>query len=122
MWEGAAGHRIAHVEMTNTGATACTVRSLARPQLIDGRGAVLIDGADPASSTRLTIHPGTVLTTLVQDGNYCGSEPVPPVRVAFVTPEGRIVASPVSPTDATVPPCLGPAGSAGTIEMQPWAR
>jgi hypothetical protein len=122
MWEGAAGHRIAHVEMTNTGSSPCTVRSLARPQLVDGSGAVLIDGTDPAVSEVLTTDPGSVLTTLVQDGNYCGPAPVAPVSVAFVMPQGRIVATPVSPTDATLPPCLGQAGSAGTIEMQPWAQ
>ena len=122
LWEGAAGHRIAHVEMTNTGSSPCTIRSLARPQLVDGRGAVLIDGTEPASSELLTMDTGSVLTTLVQDGNYCGPAPVPPVSVAFVMPQGRIVATPVSPTDATLPPCLGQAGSAGTIDMQPWAE
>jgi hypothetical protein len=121
MWEGAAGHRIAHVEMTNAGSSPCTLRSLARPQLVDGRGSVLINGSDPASSDVLTMDPGAVLTTLVQDGNYCGPAPVAPVSVAFVLPEGRIVATPISPTDTTLPPCLGTPGSAGTIEMQPWS-
>jgi hypothetical protein len=122
MWEGAAGQRIAHVEMTNTGSSRCTLPSMARPQLVDGRGSVLIDGSDPTSSDVLTVDPGAVLTTLVQDGNYCGPAPVPPVSVAFVMPQGRVVATPASPTDATLPPCLGPEGSAGTIAMQPWAR
>lgn len=121
MWEGAAGHRIAHVEMTSTSSDPCTLPTLARPQLVDGRGSVLINGSEPASSDLLTVAPGAVLATLVQDGNYCGPEPVAPVSVAFVLPEGRIVATPASPTDATVPPCLGAPGSAGTIEMQPWA-
>ena len=70
----------------------------------------------------LTIDAGALVTTLVQDGNYCGPTPVVPVTVAFVLDDGgRVVASPFSPTDGTVPPCLGPADSAGTIEMQPWA-
>jgi len=121
MWEGAAGHRIAHVEMTNSGSDPCTLPTLARPQLVDGRGSVLINGSEPASSDLLSVDPGAVLTTLVQDGNYCGPAPVAPVSVAFVVPEGRIVATPASPTDVTLPPCLGAPGSAGTIEMQPWA-
>jgi len=121
MWEGAAGHRIAHVEMTNAGSSPCTLPTLARPQLVDGRGSVLINGSEPASSDLLTVDPRAVLTTLVQDGNYCGPEPVAPVSVAFVLPQGRIVATPFSPTDATLPPCLGAPDSAGTIEMQPWA-
>ena len=81
-----------------------------------------IDGTDPGPSPRLTVAPGDVVKTFVQDANYCGPEPVAPVSVAFVLDGGgRIVATPLSPTDATVPPCNG-AGSAGDIEMQPWAR
>jgi hypothetical protein len=122
LWEGAAGHRIAHVELTNVSSSACTVRTMAKPQLVDGRGSVLIDGTAPGASKSLTVAPGGILKTLVQDGNYCGPAPVAPVSVAFVVSGGgRILATPLSPTDATVPPCLGPAGSKGTIEMQPWA-
>jgi hypothetical protein len=123
LWEGAAGHRIAHVELTNAGSVACSVRVMAKPQLVDGRGSVLIDGTSPSSSGSLTVVPGGLLKTLVQDGNYCGPAPVAPVSVAFVlTGGGRIVATPFSPTDATLPPCNSAPGSAGDIEMQPWAR
>jgi hypothetical protein len=121
LWEGAAGHRIAHVELTNPGPSPCTLPAMARPQLVDGEGTVLIDGSNPTTSDVLTIAPAETITTLVQDGNYCGPEPVAPVSVAFVLADGRkIVAAPFSPTDATVPPCLG-AGEPATIEMQPWA-
>jgi Domain of unknown function (DUF4232) len=121
LWEGAAGHRIAHVELINTGLVACTVQTMARPQLVDGRGSVLIDGSNPPPSGVLTIAPGELVTTLVQAGNYCGPTPEAPVGIAFVLGDGgRVVANPVSPGDATVPPCLGEAESAGTIEMQPW--
>jgi hypothetical protein len=122
LWEGAAGHRIAHVELSNVGTVTCTVEAMARPQLVDGNGAVLINGAIPPTSEVLSIRPGEVLTTLVEDANYCGPAPVPPVSVAFVfSGDGRVVASPVSPTDTTLPPCNGP-GSPADIEMQPWAR
>ena len=122
LWEGAAGHRIAHVELTNAGSGACTIRAVSKPQLVDGNGSVLIDGVDPSASKLLVMAAGDVLTTLVQDANYCGPDPVAPVSVAFVLGGGgRIVATPVSPTDVTVPPCNGAAGSAGDIEMQPWA-
>ena len=122
LWEGAAGHRIAHVDLVNAGSVDCTVQAMARPQLVDGRGSVLIDGAEPPASEVLTIDAGALVTTLVQAGNYCGPAPEVPVTVAFVLNDaGRVVASPFSPTDGTVPPCLGPPGSAGTIEMQPWA-
>ncbi len=122
LWDGAAGHRIAHVELKNAGSTPCSVPASAKPQLVDGRGSVLIDGSSPPTSGLLTVDPGRTLKTLVQDGDYCGSTPVAPVTVAFVLDGGgRIVAAPFSPTDATVPPCLSSPGSAGDIEMQPWA-
>lgn len=122
LWEGAAGHRIANVELTNAGQAPCTVTAMARPQLVDGNGSVLIDGGSPAASESITVAPGVVLKTLVQDGNYCGPTPVAPVSVAFVLDGGgRIVAEPASPTDTTVPPCLGAPGSPGDIEMHPWA-
>ena len=121
-WEGAAGHRIADVELTNAGTVTCRLATVAKPQLIDGHGSVLIDGTDPAPSRTLTIAPGDVVKTFVQDANYCGPDPVAPVSVAFVLDGGgRFVATPLSPTDATVPPCNGAPGSAGDIEMQPWA-
>lgn len=121
-WGGAAGNRIADVELTNTGTLTCTLRALARPQLVDGTGAVLIDGVTPTSKALVTVAPGDVVKTLVSDSNYCGPDPIPPVSVAFVLGGGgRIVATPFSPTDATVPPCNG-AGSGSSIGMHPWAR
>lgn len=122
-WSGAAGHRIADIELTNTGPT-CTLAAMARPQLIDGHGAVIIDGTGPGSSALLTVGSGSVLKTLVQDGNYCGPTPAAPVTVAFVLAggAGRVAAIPVSSTDTEgVPPCLGAPGSAGDIEMHPWS-
>jgi hypothetical protein len=123
LWEGAAGSRIADVELTNAGSAPCTVRAMDKPQLVDGKGSVLIDGTNPPASALITMAPGDVLKTLVEASNYCGPTPVAPVSVAFVSGASRIEASPLSPTDETgVPPCLGAAGSAGTIAMHPWAR
>jgi hypothetical protein len=122
LWEGAAGSRIAHLELTNAGAQTCTLRAMDKPQLVDGKGAVLIDGSTPTSKALVTVAPGDVLKTLVEDSNYCGPDPMPPVSVAFVqSGGGRIVATPFSPTDATVPPCNGP-GSPASIDMHPWAH
>lgn len=132
LWEGAAGSRIAHVEVTNTGAVACLLPAMARPQLVDGKGSVLIDGAPAASpSPAVTAAPspapllvaaGGVLKSLVRASNYCGPAATAPVSLAFVLASGgRFVATPFSPTDGGVPPCLGAPGSAGTTEMQAWA-
>jgi hypothetical protein len=123
LWEGAAGSRIADVELKNTGATPCDLETMARPQLVNARGSVLIDGSTPKGSETLRLGPGDVVKTLVLASNYCGPAPEPPVSVGFVTSYDAVfVATPVSPTDATLPPCNGSPGSAGTIEMQPWAR
>lgn len=122
LWEGAAGQRIADVTLTNTGTAPCLLDALDRPQLVAGNGAILIDGAAPAEGgAALTVAPGATLQTLVAAGNYCKPAPKPPVSIAFVLGDGaRLIAAPVSPTDATVPPCLG-AGSPSTISMHPWA-
>lgn len=122
LWEGAAGQRIAHVQLTNLGTTPCLLEQLARPQLVNGDGGVLIDGRSPASGDQVTVAPGAILNTLVEAGNYCKAAPPPPVSVAFVFRDGgRVVAQPVDPADATLPPCLGSTQPA-TIDMHPWAR
>ena len=80
-WEGAAGHRIADVEVTNAGAGPCILPTLARPQLVDGSGGVLIDGTSTSGSS-LTLKPGGTATTLVDAANYCGPTPVGAGRVS----------------------------------------
>lgn len=122
-WTGAAGSRIGGLELRNTGSESCVVFALARPQLVDAQGAILIDGAPPGASQALELAPGGLLSSDVRTSNYCGPQPVAPVTVALVLPEGlgRVVAAPDATSNLSgVPPCLGPAGSAGTIEMQPW--
>jgi hypothetical protein len=122
-WDSGAGNRTAHVEVTNTAATTCHIRKLDRPQLVDGHGSVIINGAAPVASSFITITPGGVLKTLVNDSNYCGPAPVAPVTVAFIYPGGvgRFVATALSPTDLSgVPPCFGEPDSA-VITMLPWA-
>jgi hypothetical protein len=122
LWEGAAGHRIAHVSLKNANPEACTVQAVARPQLVDGSGAVLIDGTAPSSPDPiLTVEPGATLTTLVDADNYCGPAPKAPVMIVFVLADRQITAEALTPSDDTVPPCLGNPGSAGTIQMHPWA-
>ncbi len=123
-WQGAAGSRFAHVQVTNAGAAPCRMNALDRPQLVDGHGSVLINGAAPAASTTLTLLAGAVLKTSVSAANYCGPTPVAPVSLAFVFPNGavRFVATALAPTDTSgLPPCLGAPGSAGSISMEAWA-
>jgi hypothetical protein len=120
-WEGAAGSRIATVELTNRGTSSCVLEAVDRPQLVGGDGSVRIDGKSPATTEHLTLKAGAVVTTLVEASNDCKPAPVPPISLAFVFADGRrLVAEPLSPTDTTDPPCNG-AGSPGTIDMHPWA-
>jgi len=122
LWEGAAGSRIAHVDLTNDGSTRCLVENMDKPQLLGGNKAILIDGVTPVALVlQIKLDAGSTLTTLVQTANYCGADPVAPVTVAFVRSDGsRIVAAPESATDMNVPPCNGP-GQPGQIDMHPWA-
>lgn len=122
-WEGAMGHQIAHVELTNNG-PACLLAATAQPQLVEGHGAVLINGVAAAAPASSPFGIGEVRQTLVQDTNYCGPVPDAPVSVAFVFAGlgGRLIALPLSATDTTgVPGCLSGPGSAGSIEMHEWA-
>ncbi|MBI3751655.1 MAG: DUF4232 domain-containing protein [Chloroflexi bacterium] len=121
-WDGAAGNRIGTVVLTNTGAVACKLQAIERPQLVDGAGTVLIDGDDPSHPGSVEIAAGARVTTEVDDANYCGPAAVAPVSVAFVFSNGdRLVAAAKSPTDMSgLPDCLGPGGP-GLVQMHPWA-
>jgi hypothetical protein len=123
-WQGAAGSRIADVELVNTSFTHCSLRDLPRVQLMSATGAVLISGI--AASTTAHTHglvPLATIKTEVSASNYCGPAVVAPVTLSFTLPgsAGRVVAIPTSPPDlGGVPPCNGAPGSAGHIEMHAW--
>jgi hypothetical protein len=122
-WEGAAGHRIANVQLTVVRGGPCKIATMPTPQFVDSRGVVLIEGTNAPAGPNITLARGDVAKTLVQVGNYCGPAPSMPVSVAFVFKGGvRIVARPATVNDTSVPPCLSGPGSPGTIEMHPWAR
>jgi hypothetical protein len=123
-WQGAAGSRIADVQLINTSFYACAIRDYPQVRLVNSHGTILLGGA-AASRTAATHVLAALgfLKTEVQDSNYCGSAPTKPSTLVFVLPgtQGRVVAIPVSGHDDTgVPPCLGDPGSAGHIEMHAW--
>lgn len=123
-WNGAAGHRIAMVSLTNNGKSTCTIHSLATPQLVDANGTILMQGTAPTSAATISLAYYDVVKTMVDAANYCGAAPTGPVSVAFLLPggEGRVVAAPATGDPLQgVPPCLGPAGSPGDLQMQPFA-
>ncbi len=119
-WTGAAGNRVADVELRNDGG-ACSLPVKERLELIDGDGHVLIEGPEARTTKTISLDPGATATTLVDDANYCGPDPAPPVTIAFVLPGGgSIVADPPRATDVSgVPPCNGP-GLPGSIQMHAW--
>jgi hypothetical protein len=121
-WTGAAGNRIADIELRNDG-VACSLPVKAQVQLIDGNGRVLIEGPAASTSKTISLDPGATATTLVDDANYCGPDPTPPVTVAFVLPDGGLIVAdaPTASNVSGVPPCNGP-GMAGSIQMHTWKR
>ena len=123
-WQGAAGSRIADVELVNTSFSACTIRNYPRVRLVSRHGTILINGHAASTTGAIHILPALgFLKTEVIDNNYCGPSAAKPVTLVFVLTGslGRVVAIPVSPTDAAgVPPCLGAAGSGGHISMHAW--
>ncbi len=119
-WEGAAGQRIATVELRNTGDLECRMERLPRVQLVDGAASVLIDSGPSPSDGIATLAPGASVTSLVAVGNWCGAVPQAPISLRFVFSSGEwLLAAPVSPTDVTLPPCNGPSLPA-SISMRPW--
>jgi hypothetical protein len=129
-WDGAAGNRIATVELRHIGTVACSVEPMPQPWLADKGGAHLIDGK-AGTGAPITFGPGDVLYTLVDASNYCGPDPKAPVMVAFTQGDvaqdpppanaALFVATALTPGDLTgVPPCNGP-GQPGSIQMHPWS-
>jgi hypothetical protein len=132
-WQGAAGSRIADIEITNMAASSCLVRGTPGLQLVDARGRVLIDSktAGPSGEPHVTstdprfeLTPGAHLRTMVEASNYCGPAPSSPIDIAFTLPSGggRFVAMPgpgVSSAEA-VPPCMGSVG--GQLAMNGWRK
>ena len=89
-WQGAAGSRIADIELVNTSFSACTIRNNPRVRLVSAHGATLING--PAASTTGATHVLAGLGFLKAEAkasNYCGhayakpgDAPVRPARHA----------------------------------------
>jgi hypothetical protein len=119
-WDGAAGHRIATVDVVNRAKFDCTLPDVLRPALVDADGHALIVAAPASASTVLHLAAGSgSVTASVDMANYCGASPTAALRIRLYLPnQSSIEAAAVSglePLDA--PPCNGPNVPA-TIEMQ----
>ena len=125
-WNAGMGQRFGDVQLTNTSQATCIMFAMSRPQLVDGHGAVLINGPAPSgANATISFAPGSILKTEAAASNYCGpSSLVDPVSLAFVLPgtAGRVVATALSATDESgVPPCNGNPGDPGDMSMHAWA-
>lgn len=130
-WQGAMGHQIASVTLTNTSTHTCTVQGTPEVELLDAHGNILIDSQTGGASGLPHVtkgapafhlaHGGSV-KTLVQDDNYCRSAPALPTTIAFVLPvnAGRLVAA--RGPGGSVPPCSSSPGSLGSISMNGWRK
>jgi len=130
-WDGAAGSRIAELELENTAAITCTVAEPSALRLIAGGGTILIDSstitgdvAPAPDGPAVTVAAGKSIQTDVRVANYCGPTPESPIGISLSLPGsgGTVVAKSapgVSSADA-VPPCNGPVGP--EIEMNGWRQ
>jgi hypothetical protein len=121
-WEGAAGSRIATIELMNAGPLGCSIPALPSARLIDGGGRVLAQILNPDSGSTIELATGATVTTLASVANVCGQPPTPPVTIQLdLGRKGVVTARPLSPTDATVPPCNGPS-QPSEMSIHPWSR
>ena len=130
-WDGAAGSRIAEVELRNTAGADCTIAELTALRLVAADGTVLIDSSEIVGTPPIapdapatTVAAGGSIRTDVRVANYCGDLPKGAIGVSFsfARPSGTVVALPgadVSSADA-IPPCNGPIGP--EIEMNGWQQ
>lgn len=131
-WQGAAGTRFATLKVQNMGTGSCLVSGTPGLQLADGHGQVFLDSAnlgEPASVSPakpvFTLRGGGADSVYLVVGlsNYCGADPVAPVRLALVLPTGlgRVVATAPAGVVITMAPCNG-SSAATTLHVQmPWS-
>jgi hypothetical protein len=119
-WEGAAGHRIATIDIHNGGSNDCQLRQTLRPALIDADGDALIVGPPSNGRMWITFPTDSYATTLVDMANYCGAAPAPPLKLRlYLDDQSSIELSAAAtltyPLDP--PPCSGQ-NAAAEIQMQ----
>jgi len=110
-WEGAAGHRIATVRVTNTGSDPCSVPRYFRPALVDENGRALIVSQSMPEPAPITLPAGASGTTMVDMANYCGTAPTAPLLLRlYLASDGAVEAKPGARVSEPIdpPPCNGP--------------
>ena len=119
-WDGAAGHRIARIDVHNGGASDCLLPRYVALALIDAGGRALIVNQSVKEPAPLTLPADAYATTLVDMANYCGEAPSAPLKLRlYLDHQSSIELAPSASVAASVdpPPCNGP-NAAAQIEMQ----
>lgn len=121
-WEGAAGNRIATVEVLSVADEPCALGESPQLRLLDSDLRSLISGRAANGPGSYALHPGERVQTLVDVSNYCGLEPAWPLSISFSfdSSGSALIADPAASGDSGVPPCNGP-GQPAEIQMQPWS-
>jgi hypothetical protein len=120
-WDGAAGHRIATVDVRNRTANECALPALLRPALVDAEGTALIAGAPVSDTATIRLARGRGATTEIDMANYCGAAPSAALRIRLYLPSQESVEAAANPglNALDLPPCNGETVPA-SIEMQPF--
>ena len=118
-WEGAAGSRIAWVDVDNASANECTLGAPTSAKLMDGLGQNLVatTGSAPVGKD-VALGTGQSERLLLRVTNWCGSAPSKPVSVDVTLSTGAtFVVEPASGVTFDPPPCNGP-GQGATMDIQ----
>ena len=110
-WEGAAGHRVATIDLHNGGSTPCALPATLRPALVDADGHALIVGPVVTDSPPFVLQADAGVEALVDLANYCGAAPTAGLRIRLYLPDQTsIEAAPAAsmPNLVDPPPCNGP--------------
>ena len=108
-WDGAAGSRIATVDVKNVSGTTCDLRAPTMEKLLDGVGAPLITSTgDKAVGSTMALGNDQTARLLVSVANWCSATPADPVSVGLTLAGGvSFVAEPANGVKFDPPACTG---------------
>jgi len=118
-WEGAAGSRIATVDVKNIGGSTCNLAAPMAEKLLDGIGAPLITSTgDQAVGSSMALGNDQTAKLLVSVANWCSAKPTDPVSIGLTLAGGTsFVAEPANGVTFDPPPCNG-ASQPTTVGVQ----
>jgi hypothetical protein len=117
-WEGAAGTRIAQINVENRGGASCDLSGPPAAALLDSTGRIVASSTGKVGGAPdFVLQSGGVASLLVAVANWCG-DPPQSVAIGLTLPSGgQIVAQQEAGVTFDPPPCNGP-GQPLTIDVQ----